>query len=118
MATLKRMDKRLSEVEAWVKNFERGTGPAQTMDNMNWLLSQCRTIGDRAVQADQIMQDQSQALQTNQGILSDFLEKNDLVKDWQGYLAELDAIAKEEQENAVQESETKGVDAREEAQDG
>lgn len=118
MATLKRMDKRLSEVETWVKNFERGTGPAQTMDNMNWLLSQCRTIGDRAVQADQIMQDQSQALQTNQGILTEFLEKNDLVKDWQGYLAELDAKAKEEQENAVQESETKGVDAREEAKDG
>ena len=25
------------EVECWLKNFEKGSGPAQTMENMNWL---------------------------------------------------------------------------------
>ena len=33
MATLKRIEKRMNEVEAWIKNFERGEGPKQTMDN-------------------------------------------------------------------------------------
>ena len=33
MANLKRVEKRLENVEAWLKNFEKGTGPAQTMEN-------------------------------------------------------------------------------------
>ena len=40
MANLKRVEKRLENVEAWVKEFEKGTGPVQTMDNLNWLVGQ------------------------------------------------------------------------------
>ena len=117
MATVKRLEKRLNDVEAWMKNFERGTGPAQTMENMNWLLSQCRTIGEGRAQADQIIQEYQQALQKNQEILNAYLEENDLVMDWQGYLAKLEQEAQEEQD-AVQESETESMDAQEQAEDG
>ena len=34
MATLKRIEKRMNDVEAWVKDFEQGQGPAQTMENL------------------------------------------------------------------------------------
>ena len=36
MATLKRVEKRLGELEKWAKALEQGSGPAQTMENMNW----------------------------------------------------------------------------------
>jgi|TARA_Y100000361_G_scaffold11686_1_gene9332 hypothetical protein len=117
MATVKRLEKRLNDVEAWMKNFERGTGPAQTMENMNWLLSQCRTIGEGRAQADQIIQEYQQALQKNQEILNAYLDEKDLVMDWQGYIARLQEEQQEE-EDAVQESEAESMDAQEQAEDG
>ena len=45
MATLKRVDKRLNDVEKWIKEFEKNSGPAQTMDNMNFLVTQTRQLG-------------------------------------------------------------------------
>ena len=50
MANLKRVEKRLENVEAWVKEFEKGTGPVQTMDNLNWLVGQSRMLGERCNQ--------------------------------------------------------------------
>ena len=96
MATVKRFEKRLENVEAWMKNFERGTGPAAILDNMNWLLAQCRTIGDGRQQAENIINEQTGILQKNNEILNGFLEENDLVMDWQGYLAKLEQEAQEE----------------------
>ena len=116
MATVKRFEKRLENVEAWMKNFERGTGPAQTMENMNWLLSQCRTIGEGRAQADQIIQEYQTALQKNQEILNSYLDEKDLVMDWQGYIARLNE--EQEEEDAVQESEAESMDAQEQAKDG
>ena len=50
------------------------------------------------------------ALQANNEALRVFLEKNDLVMDWQEHLEELN---KEAEENAIQESGTTKVDAQE-----
>ena len=44
---MKRIEKRLETVEAWVKEFEKGAGPAQTLDNLNWLVGQSRMLGER-----------------------------------------------------------------------
>jgi len=117
MATVKRFEKRLENVEAWMKNFERGTGPAAILDNMNWLLAQCQTIGDGRQQAENVINEQTGILQKNNEILNGFLEENDLVMDWQGYLAKLEQEAQEEKD-AVQESSTTQVDAQEQAEDG
>ena len=110
MATLKRLEKRMNEVEAWVKDFEKGAGPAQTMDNMNWLLAQIRTATERLQQVEGQAQQMSQALQDNAGIVNEFMEKEEMVMQWQAHIA---AIQKEN-ENALQKQETESVPVRDE----
>ena len=114
MATLKRLEKRMNEVEAWVKDFDANQGPAQTMDNLNWLVGQTRQLGERLSQTEQQAMQMQEALQQNAKIVEEFVEKNELVQDWQGYLAEL----QKEQEDALQESETESLDVQEQAEDG
>ena len=74
MANLKRVEKRLENVEAWLKNFEKGTGPAQTMENLNWLVGQSRMLGDRLTQAEQAVGELQGVLEQNNNILQTFLE--------------------------------------------
>ena len=115
MANLKRLEKRMNDVEAWSKELAKGSGPAQTMENMNWLVGQTRMLGDRLTQAEQAVGEMQGALQQNNEILQAFLDKNDMIPDWQLYIEELQ---KENEEDAVQESETEGLDAQEQAEDG
>ena len=114
MATLKRLEKRMNEVEAWVKDFNAGQGPAQTMDNLNWLVGQTRMLGDRLQSMENQAMEMQNALQQNAEIVNKFVEDNDLVHDWQAYIAEL----QKEQDNAVQEQEAESMDAQEQAGDG
>ena len=114
MATVKRLEKRLEAVEQWAKELERGSGPAQTMENMNWLVGQTRMLGDRLTQAEQAVGEMQNALQQNNDILQAFLDKNDMIPDWQLYIEEL----QKEQEDAVQESEAESLDVQEQAKDG
>ena len=114
MANLKRVEKRLENVETWMKNFEKGTGPAQTMENLNWLVGQTRALGDRLQQAEEAVGSLQQALQSNNEILQTFLGENDMVKEWQIYVEKI----QKEAEDAVQESETESMDAQEQAEDG
>ena len=115
MATLKRLEKRMNDVEAWVKDFNNSQGPKQTMDNLNWLVGQTRQLGDRLAATEQQAMQMQQAIEQNSQIVSDFVEKHELVHDWQAFLAELQ---KEAEENAVQEQETESLDAQEQAGDG
>ena len=114
MATLKRLEKRMNEVEAWVKEFNNANGPKQTMDNLNWLVGQTRQLGDRLSATEQQAMQMQQAMEQNAQIVNDFVEKHDMVHDWQAFIAEL----QKEQENAVQESETESLDVQEQAEDG
>ena len=111
---MKRLEKRLEAVEQWAKQLEQGAGPAQTMENMNWLVGQTRMLGDRLTQAEQAVGEMQGALQQNNEILQSFLDKNDMIPDWQLYIEEL----QKEQEAAVQESETESLDVQEQAKDG
>ena len=113
MATLKRLEKRMNDVEAWVKDFNQGSGPAQTMDNLNWLVGQTRMLGDRLQEAEAALGNMQQGMQANNQIVSDFMESKDMVGDWQMHLEELQKEA-----NAVQESETESLDVQEQTKDG
>ena len=117
MATVKRLEKRLENMERWAKELERGSGPAQTMENMNWLVGQTRMLGDRLQQAEQAVGEMQGAIQQNNEILQKFLDKHDMIRDWQVYLEELQKEA-EENNNAVQEQEAESLDAQEQAEDG
>ena len=114
MANLKRVEKRLGELENWAKALEQGSGPAQTMENMNWLVGQTRMLGDRLTQAEQAVGELQGAIQANNDILQQFLDKHDMVRDWQVYIEEL----QKEAEDAVQESETESLDVQEQTKDG
>ena len=114
---MKRLEKRLANMEQWAKELERGSGPAQTMENMNWLVGQTRMLGDRLQQAEQAVGEMQGAIQQNNEILQKFLDKHDMIRDWQVYLEELQKEA-EENNNAVQEQEAESLDAQEQAEDG
>ena len=115
MATLKRLEKRMNDVEAWVKDFNNSQGPKQTMDNLNWLVGQTRQLGDRLSGTEQQAMQMQEAIKQNSQIVNDFVEKHELVHDWQAFLAELQ---KEAEDNAVQEQETESLDVQEQAEDG
>ena len=114
---MKRLEKRLANMEQWAKELEKGSGPAQTMENMNWLVGQTRMLGDRLQQAEQAVGEMQGAIQQNNEILQKFLDKHDMIRDWQVYLEELQKEA-EENNNAVQEQEAESLDAQEQAEDG
>jgi hypothetical protein len=114
MATLKRLEKRMNDVEAWVKDFNQGSGPAQTMDNLNWLVGQTRQLGDRLQATEKQAADMQIGMQQNAQIVDDFVQKHELVHDWQAFLAEL----QQEAQDAVQEQEAESLDVQEQAEDG
>jgi hypothetical protein len=114
MATLKRIEKRMNDVETWVKDFEQGQGPAQTMDNLNWLVGQTRQLGERLQQTEQQALGMQEALQKNAEIVNTFMENKELVHDWQAYIEEL----QKESADALQESETESLDVQEQTEDG
>ena len=104
----------MNDVEAWVKAFDTSQGPKQTMDNLNWLVGQTKQLGERLQATEAQAMQMQEALQQNAQIVEKFVEKEDLVHAWQGYLAEL----QKEQEDAVQESETESLDVQEQTEDG
>ena len=114
MATLKRLEKRMNDVEAWVKDFNNSQGPKQTMDNLNWLVGQTRQLGERLQATEEQAMQMQNAMQQNAQIVEKFVEDNELVREWQAYLAEL----QKENEDALQEQETESLDAQEQAGDG
>ena len=114
MANLKRLEKRMNDVEAWAKELEKGSGPAQTMENMNWLVGQTRMLGDRLQEAEKAVGQMQGAIQQNNEILQAFLDKQDMIPDWQLYIEEL----QKEAENADEEPEAESLDAQEQAGDG
>ena len=110
MATLKRLEKRMNDVESWVKDFNKGSGPAQTMDILNWLVGQTKQLGERLSMTEQQGLQLQNALEQNAKIVEQFIEQQELVVEWQSYLAEL----QKENEDAVQEQETESVPVRDE----
>ena len=114
MANMKRLEKRLENVEKWLKEFEKGTGPAQTMDNMNFLVGQTRMIGEQLQSMQKQNMEMQNILQENGIMLQEFLENEDMVLAWQGFISKKN----EERQDALQESETESLDAQEQAEDG
>ena len=104
----------MNEVETWVKDFNNSQGPKQTMDNLNWLVGQTRQLGERLQATEEQAMQMQNAMQQNAQIVEKFVEDNELVREWQAYLAEL----QKENEDALQEQETESLDAQEQAGDG
>tara|TARA_R110000824_G_scaffold392789_1_gene591424 strand:- start:1096 stop:1491 length:396 start_codon:yes stop_codon:yes gene_type:complete len=114
MATLKRIEKRVNEIEDWVKDYENGTGPSQTMDNLNFLVGQTRMLAEQMQNLSNQNQELNTILQSNHAYLEEYLEKEDMVLSWQSFLE----TKNKEEKDALQKSETESLDAQEQAKDG
>ena len=105
----------MNVVEEWLKDFEKGSGPAQTLDNLNWLVGQCRTMGAQMQQMGDQNQELMMQLQQNHQLLQEFLDEKEMIMDWQIFV---ESKQKEADENAVQESKTESMDVQEQTKDG
>jgi|TARA_R110002020_G_scaffold12642_13_gene46275 hypothetical protein len=105
-----KIENRVAQLEEWVKKLTDDNDQNVVFANVNFLLSQIRAMGNENSTITQQAQQMQGALQANNEALRVFLEKNDLVMDWQEHLEELN---KEAEENAIQESGTTKVDAQE-----
>ena len=110
----KKLENRMEELEAWAQKMSEDNDQNVVFANINFLLGQIRGMGQENQNVTQQAMGAQQALQANAEALRVFLEKNDLVMDWQEHLEELN----KEAENAVQESSPEKVDAQEQAEDG
>tara|TARA_R110000765_G_scaffold196104_5_gene301616 strand:- start:2359 stop:2754 length:396 start_codon:yes stop_codon:yes gene_type:complete len=114
MATLKRIEKRVNEIESWVKDYENGTGSTQTMDNLNFLVGQTRMLAEQMQNLSNQNKELNDILQNNHTYLEEYLDKQDMVISWQAFLENKN----KEQQDALQKSETESLDVQEQAKDG
>jgi|TARA_R110000824_G_scaffold266699_2_gene455700 hypothetical protein len=114
MATLKRLEKRVNEIESWVKDYENGTGPSQTMDNLNFLVGQTRMLAEQMQGLSNQNQELNTILQSNHAYLEEYLEKEDMVISWQSFLE----TKNKEEKDALQKQEAESLDVQEQAKDG
>ena len=101
-------ENRIAKLEEWAQELDSDNDQQVIFANINFLLTQIRGIGQANDNLTQQLQQANGILQQNAEALRTFLEKNDLVMDWQEYLEELN----KEMENAVQEQSSEKVDAQ------
>ena len=104
----RKIENRVEELEEWAKKMNDDNDQTVVFANVNFLLSQIRGMGSENQNITNQAQQMQGAIQANNEALKLFLEKNDLVMDWQEHLEDL---TKEAEENAVQEPITTKVDA-------
>ena len=82
----KALEKRERNQQSWVKDYENGTGPSQTMDNLNFLVGQTRMLAEQMQGLSNQNQELNTILQSNHAYLEEYLEKEDMVISWQSFL--------------------------------
>jgi|TARA_R100000049_G_C1916058_1_gene62318 hypothetical protein len=97
----KKLERKVAELEDWIAQFEAGNGDKLVFNNMNFLISQLKGIGDRLQAVETSHRKVEEVLQQNGQLVQDFISDNELEEQWQTYLKEVqeDAnAAKEGQE--------------------
>lgn len=94
----KKLERKVAELEDWIAQFEAGTDDKNVFDNLNFMITQCKNLGDRLAQIEQSHRQLESALQQNAKAVSDFISEQEMEEAWQEYLAGLqeDADAVEE----------------------
>jgi len=94
----KKLEGKVAELEEWIAQFEAGTEDKLIFNNMNFLISQLKNIGDRLQTVENSHRQLEGVLQQNAQTVNDFIGEQKLEESWQEYLAGLqeDADASEE----------------------
>ena len=61
----KKLERKVAELEDWIAQFEAGTDDKNVFDNLNFMISQCKNLGDRLTQIEQSHRQLDTALQQN-----------------------------------------------------
>ena len=96
-----KLERKVAELEDWIAQFEVGNGDKLVFNNMNFLISQLKGIGDRLQAVEASHRRVEEVLQQNGQLVQDFVSDNELEEQWQTYLKKVqeDAnAAKEGQE--------------------
>jgi hypothetical protein len=96
----KKLEGKVAELEEWVAQFEAGTEDKLIFNNMNFLISQLKNIGDRLQNVENSHRQLEGVLQQNAQTVNDFIGEQELEESWQEYLAGL-----QEDVDAVEEGE-------------
>ena len=94
----KKLERKVAEIEDWIARFEASDDEKLESSNLNFMVSQCKNLGDRLAQVEQSHRQLEGALQQNMQVVNDFISEKELDESWQEYLAGLqeDADASEE----------------------
>jgi len=95
----KKLERKVAELEDWIAQFEAGNGDKLIFNNMNFLISQLKNIGDRLAGVEQSHRQLEGALQQNARTVNDFIEEQDLQQPWEVFLKEM----QEDAANAAEE---------------
>ena len=98
-----KLERKVAELEDWIAKFEAGNGDKLVFNNMNFLISQLKNIGDRLGNVEQSHRQLESVLQQNAQTVNDFVEDNELQDSWQTYLKELQEDAEASKEGQEQE---------------
>jgi ethanolamine utilization protein EutA (predicted chaperonin) len=99
----KKLERKVAELEEWIAQFEAGTDDKNVFDNLNFMISQCKNLGDRLQQVEKSHRQLDSALQHNAQIVNDFISEQELDETWQEYLAGLQEDADASKEGQEQE---------------
>ena len=98
----KKLERKVAELEDWIARFEASNDDKLESSNLNFMVSQCKNLGERLNQVEQSHRQLEAALQQNAQVVNDFISEQELDEPWQEYLAGLqeDADATKEGEDA------------------
>ena len=93
----KKLERKVAELEDWIARFEASDDEKLESSNLNFMVSQCKNLGDRLAQVEQSHRQLEGALQQNMQVVNDFISEQELDESWKEYLAGLqeDADASE-----------------------
>ena len=99
----KKLERKVAELEDWIAQFEAGNGDKLVFNNMNFLISQLKNIGDRLTGVEQSHRQLEGVLQQNAQTVNDFIEDQDLQQPWEVFLKEMQEDANAAKEGQEQE---------------
>ena len=99
----KKLERKVEELESWIAQFEAGNDDKLVFTNMNFLITQLKTLGDRLGNVEQSHRQVEGVIQQNAQIVNDFISEQELEEAWQEYIVGLQEDANASEEGQEQE---------------
>ena len=95
---VKQLEDKIRAIEQWIDYHEEPAGIPNILENMNFLLEAVRKDKDQF----QVMREQQASERNTMNLLGKFLEKKELMKDWEEFFkAEQEQMEKEAKEQGI-----------------